>query len=244
VVELDTDKQLHRLDTERSHQLAFSGNGKMLLTADFTRIEVWDVAQGKLLRELEDVPETTLPPLKISEDAPWLTYTVSSLSVSPDGAKAAAAFVRTGAECSLYLWDTATGKKIPGWPGNKQFKAPIAFSPDGKVLAAVQQGKKSENDVVLWDFATEEIVKRFPIADISCNCVAFSTDGKVLALGGYYKGVVQVYEVATGKEIARFQAHEGPVRLAFSSDGATLITGGDESTLLVWDFRSETLQKE
>jgi WD40 repeat protein len=244
VVELDTDKQLQRLDTERTYHLAFSGNGKLLLTADFTRIEVWDVTQGKRLRELEDVPETKLPPLILSEHAPWLTYTVNSLNVSPDGTKAAAAFVRSGGECSLYLWDTATGKKIPGWLGNKQFNAPIAFSPDGKVLAAVQQRKQSENDVVLWDFAKEEFVKRFPIADISCNCVAFSRDGKLLAVSGYYKSIVQVYEVATSKEIARFEAHEGPVTLTFSSDGSTLITGGEDSTLLIWDLRSKVLQKE
>src|SRR5207249_3075391 len=52
VVELDMDKQLLRLDTERTHHLAFSGNSKRLLCTDFTRIEVWDVTQGKLLREL------------------------------------------------------------------------------------------------------------------------------------------------------------------------------------------------
>jgi WD40 repeat protein len=245
VVELDTDKQVQRLDTERTRDLAFSGNGKLLLTADFTRIEVWDVPQGKLLRELDDVPETKLPPLKpFGDQGPWFTYTLHSLNISPDGTKGAAAFVRTNTECNLYLWDTATGKTIPGWPGKKQLNAPIAFSPDGKALAAVQERKKSENDVVLWDFAREEIVKRFPIADISCNCVAFSRDGKLLALGGYYKSIVQVYEVATGKEIARFQAHEGPVTLTFSSDGATLITGSEDSTILIWDLRSEALQKK
>ena len=243
VVELDTDKQRYRLDTERTRSLALSGNGKRLLSTDFTRIEVWDVTQGKLLRELEDVPETKLPPLILSEHAPWLTYFVHSLSISPDGIKAAAAFIRTPSECSVYLWDTATGKKSPGWPGTKQFKGPIAFSPDGKVLAAIQQPREREIDLILWDFTKEVIVKRFPIADPSCNCLAFSRDGKLLAVGGYYRSIVQVYEVATGKEIARFQAHEGPVTLTFSDDGTTLLTGSDDSTILVWDLRSQALLK-
>jgi WD40 repeat protein len=243
VVELDMDKQLLRLDTERTHHLAFSGNSKRLLCTDFTRIEVWDVTQGKLLRELEDVPETKLPPLILSEHAPWLKYSVVSPSISPDGMRAAAAFVRTPSECSVYLWDTTTGKKIPGWPGNKRLNEPIAFSPDGKVLAAIQQRKEPENDLVLWDFAKQEIIKRFPIADPSCNCVAFSRDGKFLAVGGYYRSIVQVYEVSTGKEIARFRAHQGPVTLTFSDDGATLITGSDDTTILVWDLRSKALPK-
>jgi WD40 repeat protein len=241
VVDLDTDKQLQRLDTESSHHLAFSGNGKLLLTAGSTRIEVWDVAQGKMLGELEDVPETKLPPLVLSEHAPWLTYFVHSPSISPDGTKAAAAFVRSR-ECSVYLWDTTTRKKLPDWPGNKQLNSPVAFSPDGKTLAVVQERKNSENDVVLWDFSREEIVKRFPVADISCNCVVFSRDGKLLALSGYYKSIVQVYEVASGKEIARFQAPAGP--MTFSDDGATLITGSDDSTILIWDLRSQALRKK
>lgn len=243
-VELGTDKQLLRLDTERTRRLALSGNGKRLLCTDFTRIEVWDVAQGKLLRELDDVPETKLPVLKTSTRGPWLSYLVHSMDISLDGAKAAAAFVRTNSECSIYLWDTSTGKKLPGWPGNRQFRSPIAFSPDGNALAAIQDRKERECDLVLWDLAKEAIVKRFPIADSSCHSVAFSRDGKLVAVGGYYKGIVQVYEVATGKEIARFQAHEGPATLAFSDDGATLITGSEDSTILIWDLRSEALRKK
>jgi WD40 repeat protein len=243
VVELDTDKQLLRLDTERTHQLAFSANGKLLLTADFTRIEIWDVAKGKLLRELEDVPETKLPPLIISEHAPWLTYSVHSLNMSPDGTKAAAAYVRMGGECSVYLWDTATGKKIAGWPGEKKFNAPLAFSPDDKFLAAVQERGKSDRNVILWDFKKEQIVAQFPIADIACGCIAFSSDGKLLAIGGEYRSTVQIYEIATKKEIARWRPHERLVSLTFSSDGATLVTGGEDSTILVWDLKSDALKK-
>jgi WD40 repeat protein len=243
VCNLENGKQVRRLETGRTHTLALSGDGKVLLTADFTRIEVWDFAKGKRLRVLEDVSETKLPVLKLSSGGPWLSYTVHSLIASPDGKMAAAAYSRMGRECSVYLWDTATGKQIPGWPGKKEFRSPIAFSPDGKFFAAAKDRNKSGQDIVLWDFARKQIVQRFPVADISCNCVAFSRDGKRLALGGYYKGIVQVYEIPNGKEIARFQAHEGPVRLTFSDDGATLITGSDDTTLLVWDWQSKELRK-
>jgi WD40 repeat protein len=244
IVELEKKSDSKRLETERNHLLACSANGKVLLGADFSHVEIWDVAQGKVLRELEDVPETKLPVLKPSSRGPWLSYTIRSLTVSPDGAMAAAALVRTGLECSVYLWDTATGKKIPGWPGDKDLRQPIAFSPDGKALAAVQHRKEPENDLVLWDFSKAEIFKRFPIADISCHCVAFSRDGKLLALGGEYKGIVQVYDVVTGKEFARFQPHEGLTTLTFSDDGATLITGGDDSTILVWNLQCDALKKK
>src|SRR5262249_13652121 len=56
--ELDGGKQLRRFDTEAPQKLAVSGNGKRLLVADFTRIEVWDFEKAERLRELEAVPET------------------------------------------------------------------------------------------------------------------------------------------------------------------------------------------
>jgi WD40 repeat protein len=210
VVDLATRKTTRQFDMERSHTLTFSADGRLMLGADFNRIEVWDFVNGKRLRELEDVPETKLPVLKFSSGGPWLSYTVHDLTVSPDGKWAAAAFTRLGTECSIYLWDIATGKKIPGWPESKEARAPIAFSPDGKVFAAVKNRGKSEQDVVFWDLAKQEIVKRFPSADISCHRITFSRDGKLLALAGYYKGVVQIFEVASGKEIARFQPPPRP----------------------------------
>jgi WD40 repeat protein len=243
VVNPDTNEQLRRLDTDRTRALALSGDGKLLLTADFTRIEVWDFTTGKRLRELEEVPETKQPPLKLSTRGPWLSYTVRALCASPDGKLAAAAFTRGGAECSVYLWDTATGKRLAGWPGEGQLRAPIGFAPDGKFFAATPGNGENAGDVVLWDVARRKVVRRFPVADPACGSVAFSRDGRRVALGGYYRDIVQLYEVAYGKEITRFQAHEGLVTLAFADDGATLITGHRDSTVLVWEWGGEHLPK-
>jgi WD40 repeat protein len=237
IVDLDQTKEMRRFETERSHVLAFSRDGRLMLGADFTRIEVWDFVNGQRLCELEDVPETRLPVLKLSSRGPWLSYTIHALTVSPNGKFAAAAFTRTRGECSIYMWDTDTGKKRTEWSGRKDARAPIAFSPDGKVFASAMTRGKSE-EVVFWDIAKQEIVKRFPSADISCHRLAFSGDGKLLALAGYYKGIVQVYDVASGIEIARFQPHNGPASLAFSDDSKTLITGGDDTAILIWDVKS------
>jgi WD40 repeat protein len=241
IVELDTGKQLRRLDTKRTRHIALSGDGKVLLAAEFERIEVWDFVNGKRVRELEEVPETQLAPLKPSSRGPWLSYEVGSLNVSPDGRLAVATFSRGVEESSVYLWDTTTGKRIPGWPREKGFKRPINFSSDGKLWAVVKPSK-GEEKLVLWDLSRQEIVKQFPIPESGCGRVAFSRDGKLVALSEEYGDIVHVLDFGSTKEIARFRPHDALTSMAFSDDGSTLITGGEDTTILVWDLRSDSLR--
>ncbi len=96
---------------------------------------------------------------------------------------------------------------------------------------------------MLWDLGRGRIVRQFPIADPDCGGLALSPDGRLLAVAGYYHCIVQVFEVASGKEITRFQAHNGHAALAFADNGTTLITGGEDTTILLWDLFSTALLK-
>src|SRR3982074_436959 len=76
-------------------KVAFAGASKFLVARQFQPIEVWDLAKKTQLLELEDVPERTLPTLKLFKNhGPWFIYVTRDLKVSPDGKIAAAAFVR------------------------------------------------------------------------------------------------------------------------------------------------------
>jgi hypothetical protein len=67
--------------------------------------------------------------------------------------------------------------------------------------------------------------------------VAFSPDGRMVAWGSWQ--VVQVWEVATGKERLAFNAHRGEVMsVAFLPDGRRLATGSPDTAALVWDLPS------
>jgi WD domain, G-beta repeat len=47
---------------------------------------------------------------------------------------------------------------------------------------------------------------------------------------------IKIFDASLGKEIASFQGHNGAIAsLAFAADGKTLVSGGNDTTLLVWD---------
>ena len=104
----------------------------------------------------------------------------------------------------------------------------LAFSPDGKTLATGGE---------VWDIATRtETTTSYGSDEI----VAFSPDGKTLAEVSFRdgKGYVELWDIATRRNIATFEGHTRFITsVAFSSDGTTLASGGGEGdgTVKLWD---------
>jgi hypothetical protein len=143
------------------------------------------------------------------------------------------------------LWDLATGRKVREYAfpddedparANPAWGRPVyhgAVSPDGRLIAFGSQKRFLE----LRDLATGAQLRRVDKLPDGVCPMAFSPDGKTLAWAGWNQPTVHLVEVATGRERHRFVGHTGRVlSLSFTADGTLLISGGADTTALVWDL--------
>jgi WD40 repeat protein len=112
----------------------------------------------------------------------------------------------------------------------------IALSPDGSLLASSALKSVRDKDgtirgfmddrISLWDVATGKMSRQIDIGDnpnwshaVGNAAVAFGPDGKTLWTSGT-DGTLQVWDVASGKELRRFSDHRGPLgAIAFAPGG-------------------------
>jgi RNA polymerase sigma factor (sigma-70 family) len=111
------------------------------------------------------------------------------------------------------------------------FPERIAFLPGDKVLAAVER-----EGVSFWDVGTGKETRRS--VDMRWGeAAALSADGKLLAVSAIPNdNTIHLWEVDTGKHLQQFQGLQGRIHaLAFTGDGRTLISGGLDDQVRVWD---------
>ena len=158
----------------------------------------------------------------------------NSVAYSPDGTKTA-----VGGNAGVQIRSIVTGEVTCLASGATQGVNSVAFSPDGKTLAVGGNGIDSNGTtgvVEMWNVSTGKLISTFKTqSTLSINSVAFSPDGKTLADGGYStatssdytSGVLEMWNVSTGKQIFELQTTASFVlSVAFSADGKILADGG------------------
>ena len=124
----------------------------------------------------------------------------------------------------------------------------LAFSPNGKLIAS----GGDDQSIRVWDIESGAEQRRFghpatrPATqhflaeyNLTSATVAFSPDSKELISSIRSDRSIRRWDVATGKELARYEGHQdGSTCVALAKDGKTLVAGAEDSCVRVWDVAS------
>jgi WD40 repeat protein len=167
---------------------------------------------------------------------------VRSAAFSPDGQ-----LVATGSfDGTVRLWDVSRRREVRQLVGQTRPALAAAFTPDG---AFVVTGS-GDGAVRLWATETGRQVRRLDGHTGPVGSVAISGDGRFVLTttrdhpmrarpSTYRADPARLWELATGREIRRLEAHTDWVSsAAFSADGRYFITTAGDSTARLWQVAS------
>lgn len=261
--DIASETELGRIDVNDVTSIAISPGGTKILTGScdcpIGEIILWDLLTGQVLQRFSEqsgiirsvafgADDTTF--LTGSDDIKiWITETgdllhhfgghndiVRSVAITSDGAT-----LLSGADDNTVLiWDVESNLVTHRLEGHSDQVTSVAFSPDDSYALS----GALDNKVLLWDVETGELLKTFDGHDGFVLSVAFSPDGShflsggCIALGnfGCDNGGMSLWDVETGELLKVFEGHDDTVlSVAFSPDGATILSSASDSTIILWD---------
>jgi WD40 repeat protein len=208
--------------------LAFSPDGGWLAEASLNRkVRLWDTATRQR------------QPLHIfPHDGAVQSVAFSADARSQEGRKPTR-LASAGADKTVYVWDTTTGRELLGLDGHAGPCGCVAFSPDGHRLASASKDKT----IRIWDATPlrgdeSQAILTFTGHDDQIRSVALGPDGRV-ASAAVGTGV-KVWDGATREVSAKFELQSVTVFcLAWQPPAGRQIASsgwdGRRHTVWIWD---------
>ena len=210
--------------------IAFSPDSRVLVVVVDGRAELWSAtAAPRLLSSL------TLP-------------SASAAAFNPDGTTLAVVGGNS-ANGTLETWNVgdAAAPRLLAQVGGVYYPQYAAFSPDGRILVTGSSEQTFSDDgaptgptrTVLWDVSAPRAPRKLAAIRVwgGGGGIAFGPGGKTLALS--WSNQVSLFDIsdpARPRQLTVLIGHTEDVNaVAFSPDGRTLATGGDDNKILLWN---------
>lgn len=195
--------------------LAYSPDGKVVVSGSFQEVKFWDAATGKLIRKIEGFADR-----------------VVTLSFSPDSKKLATGGGPPTLDGEIKIFNVADGKEILNIKeGHSDQVFGVSFSPDGKVLATCGADKF----VKTWDANTGKFIKSLEGHTHHVMDVDWRSDGKTLASAGA-DNAIKVWDYEKGEQKRTVNGHSKQVtRLEFVGKTAEFVTCSGDKTVRMWN---------
>nr|WP_320013994.1 caspase family protein [uncultured Desulfobacter sp.] len=161
----------------RVSSVAFSPDGRRVVTASKQMVRLWDVATQRIIRHFKGH-----------------TRLVNTVTFSPDGRR----ILSAGWDQVIQLWDSRSGTKILNFEGHTNGIHSAVFSRDGRYVATGSE----DRTIRLWDSDSGKELRRFIGHTSAVIQVAFSPDNRFL-LSASADQTARLWDTATGEELCQ-----------------------------------------
>ena len=215
--------------------VVFSPNGQTLASCARNMIRLWDVHTAEHKITLQGHASH-----------------INSIAFSPDGKTlASGSGFWDDNDKTIRLWDTKTGEHRATM---KWAITSLAFSPNSTILASASR----DATIQLWQVETGkrmQTLKAYPdnvnMDNIVIYGIAFSPDGKYLVSANKDRFtsrnvsyLIYVWDIESEKRVKTLTGHSDSITsLAYSADGATLVSGSKDGTVLLWEMRPSPIPR-
>ena len=189
--------------TELVTALAWSRDGKWLVSGGFQRLFVWDASTLKQVRVLNES----------------LIGSITAAAFDAGGSAVFAADGETGGAGFIRKFDLATGKLLTTWKAHEDNVLALRLSPKGDRLLSGGADKLAK----LWDSANNKLVSFYEGHTSHVLSVAFNKDATQIATAGADREV-KLWNTTSGEQEASLGDKKNAFSaLAWSPDGKTLV---------------------